>query len=337
MKILQKPLKAHDYEKKAKKLKNDLKQELSLIDKSLKSHLNADSNLTKNIVDHILKSGGKRIRPLLTLISAKSLNYDKPEALYLACAVEFIHTATLLHDDVIDHSQTRRGSKTVNNIWDNKSAILVGDFIFAKSFELMVKTNNLVVLKNLSKASSVISEGEIAQLELLNNQKVDFEKYLDIIGDKTARLFAESCRNSAVIANSSSEVESAMYNFGYNLGILFQLIDDILDYFGDTSKLGKTIGDDYYENKVTLPIFLLMQELDNSSFSIQKNFLLSKKSKQDLDSILELLNSNDIKTKSYDFALNYYNKALKAYDKLPSNKYSNILKEILELSVFRIN
>ena len=328
---------ALDVKKKASEIKAIVKSDIEKIDGFLTNNLKSKNSLTKNILNHVLKSGGKRIRPLLSVLSGKVFDHESEEVFYLAAAVELIHSATLLHDDVIDKSDKRRGLDTVNNIWDNKSAILAGDFIFAKSFELMVKTNNMEVLANLAIASSVISEGEIAQLELINSNDVNLNKYLDVIAAKTARLFAESCRNSALVAGVDSLYEKLLYDFGFNLGMIFQVIDDVLDYFGDKNLLGKNIGDDFFENKITLPVIILHNELNSQSSELLDLLNKTHKDKRDFQKILTLMSDFGVKIKAIDFVNKYYEQALGSLSQLPQNQHTNILKDILEISLSRIN
>jgi octaprenyl-diphosphate synthase len=321
----------------AQKIKKFVKNDIEEINQLLKSTLVSDSKLTSSIVDHIVNSGGKRIRPVLSILTAKALGYNGPKIYCLASAVELIHTATLLHDDVIDESDKRRGVDTVNNIWDNKSAILAGDFIFAKSFELMVKTNNLTILDNLAKASSIIAEGEIVQLELLKSQEISLSKYLEVISAKTAKLFAEACRNSVILASGSQDLERKLYEFGFNLGVIFQIIDDLLDYFGDGDIIGKSVGDDFFENKITLPVILLHSEMKQDSGVLQK--IISKQDKQesDLNQILDLMKQYKIREKSIEYTMTYKESALLRLNALPASESKEILQDILELSLYRLS
>jgi octaprenyl-diphosphate synthase len=327
---------ALEIKKKASEIKDIVKSDIDKIDSFLINNLRSDNSLTKDILNHVIESGGKRIRPLLSVISGKVFDFYDDEVFYLAAAVELIHSATLLHDDVIDKSEKRRGLDTVNNKWDNKSAILAGDFIFAKSFELMVKTKNLEVLANLAKASSIISEGEIAQLELINSNEVNLEKYLNVIAAKTARLFQEACRNSALIANAGRSYEQALNDFGFNLGMIFQVIDDVLDYFGDKKLLGKNTGDDFFENKITLPFIMLHQIMGVKQSELMNLFNKKHKSQQDFNHILALMVEYDIKEKTIKFVEAYYEELLKSLNLLPQNKYTILLKDIAELSLSRI-
>ena len=212
--------------------------------------------LIPELAGHLIAGGGKRLRPMLTLACADLVGYAGSRHYKLAAAVEFIHTATLLHDDVVDGSGLRRGRKTANIIWGNSASVLVGDFLFSRSFELMVEAESLKVLKILSGASAVIAEGEVNQLTAQRKIDTSEEQYLDIIGAKTAALFAAACRISAVVADRSEAEEQALDVYGRNLGIAFQLIDDAIDYESDEATMGKDAGDDFRDGKVTLPVIL---------------------------------------------------------------------------------
>ncbi len=212
--------------------------------------------LIPELAGHLIAGGGKRMRPMLTLATASLLDYQGTRQFKLAAAVEFIHTATLLHDDVVDGSDLRRGRRTANIIWGNPASVLVGDFLFSRSFELMVEDGSLKVLKILSNASAVIAEGEVNQLTAQRQITTGEDKYLDIIGAKTAALFAAACRISAVVAERDEETERALDSYGRNLGIAFQLVDDAIDYSSDAATMGKGVGDDFRDGKVTLPVIL---------------------------------------------------------------------------------
>src|SRR5215475_15958143 len=212
--------------------------------------------LIPQLAGHIVASGGKRLRPMLTLGCARLCGYSGRRHVALAAAVEFIHTATLLHDDVVDASDLRRGRDTANALWGNKPAILVGDFLFSRSFELMVEDGSLRILEILSRASSVIAEGEVLQLMTQNDLRTTEAAYLDVIQAKTAELFAAASRIGAVLAQRPFREEEALDRYGRNLGIAFQLVDDMLDFSARQSELGKSIGDDFRDGKVTLPILI---------------------------------------------------------------------------------
>src|SRR5690349_8020986 len=219
--------------------------------------------LIPQLAGHIVAGGGKRLRPMLTLGCARLCGYRGTRHIALAAAVEFIHTATLLHDDVVDASDLRRGRDTANALWGNKPAILVGDFLFSRSFELMVEDGSLAILEILSRASSIIAEGEVLQLMTQNNLQTTEESYLEVIRAKTAELFAAASRIGAVVAGRPREDELALDRFGRNLGIAFQLVDDMLDFSARQTELGKSIGDDFRDGKVTLPILLAFARGDD--------------------------------------------------------------------------
>ncbi len=212
--------------------------------------------LIPQLAGHLVAAGGKRLRPMLTLAAAKLCGYRADRHIGLAAAVEFIHTATLLHDDVVDESELRRGQSSANAVWGNKASVLVGDFLFSRAFELMVADGSLSVLGILSHASAVIAEGEVLQLTTTNDTTTSETAYLDVIRSKTAQLFAAAARIGAVVAGRPKAEEEALDGYGLNLGIAFQLIDDVLDYSARQAELGKTIGDDFREGKITLPVIL---------------------------------------------------------------------------------
>jgi octaprenyl-diphosphate synthase len=212
--------------------------------------------LIPELAGHLIAGGGKRMRPMLTLASARLLDYQGTRQHKLAAAVEFIHTATLLHDDVVDGSGLRRGKRTANIIWGNPASVLVGDFLFSRSFELMVEDGSLKVLKILSHASNIIAEGEVNQLSRQRQVETSEDRYLEIISAKTAALFAAACKVSAVVAEREEQVEWALESYGRNLGIAFQLVDDAIDYAEDSATMGKDQGDDFRDGKVTLPVIL---------------------------------------------------------------------------------
>ncbi len=216
------------------------------------------------LAGHIVAAGGKRLRPLLTLAAARMCGYAGRRHIALAASVEFIHTATLLHDDVVDESDLRRGLASANAVWGNKASVLVGDFLFSRSFELMVEDGSLSVLSILSRASSLIAEGEVMQLITQNDTETGETQYLEVIKAKTAQLFAAACRIGAIIAARPKVEEDALETFGMNLGIAFQLTDDVLDYLAKQTALGKTVGDDFREGKITLPVVLAFRRGDEA-------------------------------------------------------------------------
>jgi octaprenyl-diphosphate synthase len=225
------------------------------------------------LAGHIIASGGKRLRPLLTLACAKLCGYQGQRHRKLAASVEFIHTATLLHDDVVDESALRRGTPSANALFGNEASVLVGDFLFSRAFELMVEDGSIDVLKVLSHASAVISEGEVLQLITTNDSATSEQAYLEVVRDKTAELFAAACRIGAIVAARPGSEEEALRTFGLNLGIAFQIVDDVLDYSAEQEHLGKTIGDDFREGKVTLPVILAIHRGNEAERAFWKRAL----------------------------------------------------------------
>ncbi|ABK45840.1 Trans-hexaprenyltranstransferase [Magnetococcus marinus MC-1] len=237
------------------RLRSLVEQDLQRTNEVILEQLNSPVELITQVGDHLLNSGGKRLRPILTLVTAKLFGYQKADVhALLAAVVEFIHTATLLHDDVVDKSNTRRGQATANSVWGNKAPILVGDFLFSRSFQIMVEHGDLRVLRIVSDCCAIISEGEVMQLVASNDLATDEERYLDVIRHKTASLFASASQLGAVVADQSDEIAQRMYDYGMMLGTAYQVVDDLLDYSAETEKLGKNVGDDFQEGKITLPV-----------------------------------------------------------------------------------
>lgn len=232
--------------------------EMREVDAVIRKRLSSDVVLIDQISKYIIGAGGKRIRPMLVLLFSKALGFEGPERFELAATVEFIHTATLLHDDVVDESDLRRGRKSANAMFGNAASILVGDFVYSRAFQMMVSVNRMRVLQVLSDATNVIAEGEVLQLMNMHDADLQVDDYLKVIRFKTAKLFEASARLGAVLADASNEVEEACADYGRSLGTAFQLIDDLLDYEGSTQDLGKNIGDDLREGKPTLPLLLAM-------------------------------------------------------------------------------
>jgi len=230
--------------------------DLEAVNELILAKMHSSVEMIPQLAGYIIAAGGKRLRPVLTLAAAKMCGYQGDNHKMLAAVVEFIHTATLLHDDVVDESDLRRGLASANAVFGNKASVLVGDFLFSRAFQLMVEVGSLDVLRILSNASAVIAEGEVLQLQTSNDTETSEQAYLAVIQAKTAELFAAACRVGAVVAARPQAEEMALYDYGMNLGIAFQLVDDVLDYSAKQAKLGKTVGDDFREGKITLPIVL---------------------------------------------------------------------------------
>ena len=291
------------------------------------------ANLLSKISYHIISSGGKRIRPLLTIASCKLFNPNQPtlkKCLDLASAIEFIHNATLLHDDVVDNSNTRRNNITANYIWGNKSSILVGDFLFSQSFKQMIKTKNLDILQILANTSAEIAEAEVWQLELIGKLDIKLDEYISLIRAKTANLFSAACLCSSILANANDKQKEILKNYGLNLGIIFQINDDIKDFFSTFEELGKEPGSDFFENKITLPVIVALKNVNKQDFIvIEKIFNKKNKKIQHFNQLLSLFEKYDIKNKSYKILEKYIQKALTNFDVIPDSKYKSLFIDFI--------
>ena len=258
------------------------------------------------LAGHIVAAGGKRLRPLLTLASARMCGYAGRRHIALAASVEFIHTATLLHDDVVDESDLRRGLASANAVWGNKASVLVGDFLLSRSFELMVEDGSLSVLSILSRASTLIAEGEVLQLTTQNDTETGETQYLEVIKAKTAQLFAAACRIGAIIAARPKVEEDALETFGMNLGTAFQLTDDVLDYSAKQMALGKTVGDDFREGKITLPVILAFRRGDEAERAFWRRTLETLDQRQDdLERAVDLMKKHKALADTVERARHY--------------------------------
>lgn len=264
--------------------------DLKKVNQVIIDNMQSDVPLIPQLAGHIVSSGGKRIRPLLLLIAARLCGYEGQRHIPLAACVEFIHTATLLHDDVVDESDLRRGKATANAVFGNEASVLVGDFLFSRSFQLMVKDGSLKVLKILSDASAVIAEGEVMQLMTSNDTETTEAAYLRVIESKTAKLFEAACQIGPVVAERPQSEEDALARFGMALGVIFQLTDDVLDYSASQAELGKTVGDDFREGKITLPIILAFQRGNDEERAFWVRTLESlEQTEGDLEHAIELM------------------------------------------------
>jgi octaprenyl-diphosphate synthase len=292
--------------------------------------------LIPELAGHLIAGGGKRMRPMLTLASAALLGYSGTRHHKLAAAVEFIHTATLLHDDVVDSSGMRRGKQTANIIWGNPASVLVGDFLFSRAFELMVEDGSLKVLKILSRASAVIAEGEVDQLTAQRQIDASEDHYLEIVGAKTAALFAAACQISAVVAESGEEAEQALESFGRNLGIAFQLVDDVIDYSSDEATMGKGVGDDFRDGKMTLPLILAYARGGVEERAFWREAVAGNRvSDGDLAQAIGLLKETDALSDTIEQARLYGRRAIDSLARFPAGKAKSALTEAVEFAVSR--
>ena len=298
--------------------------------------MQSDVSLIPELAGHLIAGGGKRMRPMLTLACARLLDYGGARHHKLAAAVEFIHTATLLHDDVVDGSGLRRGRRTANIIWGNPASVLVGDFLFSRSFELMVEDGSLKVLRILSRASNVIAEGEVNQLTAQRRVETTEDHYLDIISAKTAALFAAACRIAAVVAERDDAVEQALDSYGRNLGIAFQLIDDAIDYVSDAETMGKGVGDDFRDGKVTLPVILAYARGNEAERLFWRQAMEgSRTSDEDLAEATSLLRRHRAIDDSIARARTYGQRAIDVLGPFPNGSAKAALVEAVEFAISR--
>jgi len=290
------------------------------------------------VTAHLVEAGGKRLRPMLTLAAAHLCGYDGPYHVHLAATVEFIHTATLLHDDVVDESAQRRGRPTANLLWDNKSSVLVGDYLFARSFQLMTETNNMRVLAILSNASATIAEGEVLQLTAAQNLATDEGIYLKVVRGKTAALFSAATEVGGVIAGAPAEQVQALFDYGDALGIAFQIVDDLLDYQGDTGVTGKNVGDDFRERKLTLPVIKAIAKADAEEHAFwTRTIEKGRQQDGDLDHALALLRKHDTLSQTQADAVAWANSAKETLNALPDHDMREMLRDLADYVVARIS
>ena len=318
-------------------LKDSVEEKLILTEEKIKSKLISDVQLVHKMTNYHIETGGKRLRALLTLGSAKLCGYSKGSRdINLAACVELIHSATLMHDDVIDEGEIRRGKKTLNKVWNNHSSVLIGDYLLSRCFEMMVEDGNLEVLKLLSSTSSKIAQGEVLQLQHKGEVDMLEETYLKIISAKTAELFAAATKVGAILSNVENKEKDALEFYGRNLGLTFQIADDTLDYNSELTLFGKRIGQDFYEGKITLPIILLFQRLDNSEKkNLVKMFDKEIRNKEDFNNIISLIKKHKVIQNCYQKAQHYINLASNSLSVFKDSKEKEILKNLTSFSLSR--
>ena len=318
-------------------LKQSVEEKLILTEEKIKSKLASKIELVQKMSNYHIETGGKRLRALLTLNSAKLCGYKKGfRDVNLAACVELIHSATLMHDDVIDEGDIRRGKKTLNKIWNNHSSVLLGDYLLSRCFEMMVEDGNVEVLKLLSTTSSIIAQGEILQLQHKGEVDMLEETYIKIISSKTAELFSAATKVGAILSDADSKKKDALEFYGRNLGLTFQIADDTLDYNSDIKLFGKKIGQDFFEGKITLPIILLFQKLDlDEKKLLIKIFKKDMRDKDDLNKIISLIKKYKIINECYQKAQHYINLASNSLTVFKDSKEKNILKNLTSFSLSR--
>ena len=313
-----------------------LKDDLNSVNAIILKRMTSSVPLIPELAGHLIAAGGKRIRPLLTLASAALFGYQGKSQHKLAACVEFIHTATLLHDDVVDESDKRRGKSSANAIFGNEAAVLVGDFLFSRSFQLMVEEGSLDVLRVLSNASAVIAEGEVLQLSLVNDTAITDAQYYDVIKAKTAELFAAACEVGAIVANRSAAECQAMRDYGMYLGIAFQISDDVLDYAASEKKLGKSLGDDFKEGKLTLPVIKAIALADENEKAFWNKCLsLLDQQEGDFQKAVSILEKYNTLKDSIADAEKYALLGMQTLQALPDNELRECLSELIVFAAKR--
>ncbi|ASU21385.1 octaprenyl diphosphate synthase [Vibrio qinghaiensis] len=309
--------------------------DMAKVNETIQAQLNSDVSLINQLGFYIVSGGGKRLRPLLAILSARALGYQGEAHTTAAAFIEFLHTATLLHDDVVDESDMRRGKATANAAFGNAASVLVGDFIYTRSFQMMTTLGSLRILELMSDAVNVIAEGEVQQLMNCNDPNTTEENYLQVIYSKTARLFEAATQIGAILSNASPEIETALQNYGKYLGTAFQLIDDVMDYTSDGSEMGKNVGDDLAEGKPTLPLLYAMQHGTPEQKEMIREAIEKANGIEQLDAILAAM----IQTGSLEYTTN---KALEEADKainelsiLPESEYKQALIALAHMAVNR--
>lgn len=318
------------------RLSQTLKGDMEAVNALILQKMQSDISLIPELAGHLIAGGGKRIRPLLTLASAAVFGYDGRRQHRLAACVEFIHTATLLHDDVVDESDQRRGKASANAIFGNEAAVLVGDFLFSRSFQLMVEDGSLEVLRILSDASAVIAEGEVMQLMTANNLETTQDEYLQVIGAKTAVLFAAACEVGAIVANRSMDEQAALREYGTYLGTAFQISDDVLDYGIGSVRLGKSLGDDFKEGKMTLPVLIALAKATPEERTFwQRTMGDLDQQDGDFETAQQILKSHNALEEALAQADMIAKKGQACLKKLPQNDITRDLAELIFFAVHR--
>lgn len=319
----------------------DLEQIKSLTDADMEAvnayirrHLSSPVVLIESMAEYIIASGGKRLRPMLAVLAARACGYQGEKHAHVAAVVEFIHTATLLHDDVVDASELRRGRDTANTIWGNEATVLVGDFIFSRAFEMMVEVGQMRVMEILSTTSNRIAEGEVMQLLNCNDPDTDEQRYMQVIQCKTAKLFEGAAQLGAILAGQPDTVEKACAAYGMHLGIAFQLVDDVLDYRATSDEMGKNLGDDLAEGKPTLPIIHAMQKGSEEQVKLLRG-VIEHGGRDQLEQVLEIIKQTNALEYTEQLARKEAEAAIAQLTHLPQNEYTKALAALAEFSVAR--
>lgn len=318
------------------RLAHDVAHDMNEVNRLILENMQSEVPLIPQLAHYLIAAGGKRIRPLMTLGAAKIYNTDMGKTYYLAAAVEFIHTATLLHDDVVDESNERRGQKAANLVFGNQASVLVGDFLFSKAFQMMVESGSLEVLRILSNAAAIIAQGEVLQLMTTNDIETSLPSYLRVIESKTAALFAASCEIAPVLAQADTNSIDAMRTYGMKIGTAFQIVDDALDYSADQQKLGKEIGDDFKEGKMTAPVIFALENATKGEREFWTRTLGQKdQNKNDFAEALSIIKSHNALTKTMDLAKDYARQTQTALANVPPCPMKDIFFDLADYTVSR--
>ena len=313
-----------------------LPDDLNRVDSVINRAVDSEVVLISQIGQYIISAGGKRLRPILTILAGKALGYDQDPLYSLAAMVEFIHTSTLLHDDVVDESDLRRGRQTANNMFGNAAAVLVGDFLYTRAFQLMVASNNLRILEVMAEATNIIAEGEVLQLMNIGNIDVTEEEYLHVIEYKTAKLFQAAAQVGAILAGATDLQEQALKNYGTHLGTAFQIIDDVLDYAGDVTTIGKNLGDDLAEGKPTLPLIYLLNQ-GSPAVAADVRHALEHADRSYFDKIHQHVVNSDALTYCTMQAKKSVDAAINCLNDLPANETTQAMRDLALASLARIS
>lgn len=304
------------------------------VDECIHEQLHSDVALVSKISEYIIKSGGKRLRPLLVLLTARACGYNGYNHVPLAVIIEFLHTATLLHDDVVDQSDLRRGKDTVNALWGNAPSVLVGDFLYSRAFQMMVGLESFKLLHILADATNVIAEGEVMQLMNINDADVTEDDYMEVIRCKTAMLFQASSQTAAVLSKASPELEKDMADYGNHLGIAFQLVDDLLDYNGDAETMGKNLGDDLAEGKPTLPLIYTLRHGTSEQKALVRE-AIEQGGRDNIAAVVEAVRSCGAVQYTAAKAREYTAKAKRCLNLLPEGEYRSAMADLADFAVVR--
>ncbi|QEY24625.1 octaprenyl diphosphate synthase [Neisseria animalis] len=313
-----------------------LPDDLAKVNAVISSAVQSDVALISQIGTYIISAGGKRLRPIMTILAGKSVGYDDEKLYSLAAMVEFIHTSTLLHDDVVDESDLRRGRETANNLFGNAAAVLVGDFLYTRAFQLMVASESMKILEVMASATNIIAEGEVMQLMNIGNTDITEEQYVQVIQYKTAKLFEAAAQVGAILGGATPEQEQALKDYGMYVGTAFQIIDDVLDYSGETEEIGKNVGDDLAEGKPTLPLIYLMRNGSEEAAN-DVRYALENADR----SLFEKIHAHVVNSEALEYATSEARKAVEkavaCLDVLPDNDITQAMRQLAQESLVRVS